>query len=501
MASRRSDDTWPVGPQGSTAQDIIYVLPAQTITRSVIHTTQYNHPLYLVKEICTEADGEFIAVDVSFDKLFVLFLVALFDAKALDVVNEGEEDMSVEYSMFGMSEENGEDHRCSKGNVEMPFPSINILKHAMSMYTIEGFLMFKKEFIDGAAYKYKGIESSSSATSFEVWGIRVARESHGEEPYQFRHVVTFNKDKGVVECSCKMFTEVGILCSPLSVLHACCVEQVPGRYIIRRWCKGIKDGQNLQLGSSTGKEHVGCSFVWKMQILRKMNSIITTSQVNKNARAHCEKYFMELKELVEFDVGSIHCDKDGQEKVLNSLPNVINPPGSRQKGIRNKRFNNIVEKKCNQIKLRKSKKLSKTDNGPCFANAPSYPSISYSQMLRQITLPIFNHSSLIPHDQHRVGEGSFPPPSFHPTYFFHSANSSLVFMPVTTPLVVKLFEELRAAIECVIWGDALWFILIRTCCVTSVGLRPLCLHLCCCLPLLYRSNSGHVILCIRHTLI
>ena len=63
-----------------------------------------------------------------------------------------------------------------------------------------------------------------------------------------------------------------------------------------------------------------------MQMLRKMNSIITISQRNKNARAYCEKYFMEFKELVEFDVGSIHCDEDGQEKVLNSLLNVINPP-------------------------------------------------------------------------------------------------------------------------------------------------------------------------------
>ena len=47
------------------------------------------------------------------------------------------------------SKENGEDHRCSKGNVEMAFPSINILKHAMFVYTVEAFLMFEKEFIDG----------------------------------------------------------------------------------------------------------------------------------------------------------------------------------------------------------------------------------------------------------------------------------------------------------------------------------------------------------------
>ena len=78
---------------------------------------------------------------------------------------------------------------------------------------------------------------------------------------------------------------------------------------------------------------------------------------------------MELKELVEFDVGSINCGEDGNVKVLNSLLNVLNPPGSRQKGVRNKRFKSIVERKCDEVKRRKSKKLSKNDVGS--STAPS----------------------------------------------------------------------------------------------------------------------------------
>ncbi|KAJ8437677.1 LOW QUALITY PROTEIN: hypothetical protein Cgig2_028615 [Carnegiea gigantea] len=270
---------------------------------------------------------------IIFDAFSVLFLVALFDEEALDAVaNEGEEDMSgsettnrslksrlratadlcdfynIFYDVVSESKKNGEDHRYRKGNVEMAFPSINILKHAMPVYIVEAFLMFEKEFIDGAGYNFKAIESSSSAMSFEVWGIRFARESHGEEPYEFQHIVNFNKEEG------------------------------------------------------------------------------------------------------------------GHEKVLNSLPNVLNPPGSRQKGVRNKRFKSIIERKCDQVKRRKSKKLSKNDVGS-------------STTASQITLPTFNHSSLVPHDQHRVG--SFPLPSFHPTYYFHSANSNSVFMPVMAPPVLQ----------------------------------------------------------------
>ncbi|KAJ8432079.1 hypothetical protein Cgig2_024689 [Carnegiea gigantea] len=133
---------------------------------------------------------------------------------------------------------------------------------------------------------------------------------------------------------------------------------------------------------------------------------------------------MSFKELVEFDVGSIHCDEDGNVKVLNSLSNVLNPPGSHQKGVRNKRFKSIVERKCDQVKWKKSKKLSKNDVGS--STAPS-----------QITLPMFNHLSVVPHDQHGVGEGSFPLSSFHPTYYFHSANSSSVFTPIMAPPVLQ----------------------------------------------------------------
>ena len=119
------------------------------------------------------------------------------------------------------SKENGEDYRCSKGDIEMAFPSVSILKHAMSVYTVEAFLMFEKEFIDGATYNYKAIESFSSAMSFEVWGIRVGRDSHGVDPYEVRHIVISNGDEGVVDCTCKMFLEIGILYSHcLRVLHA-----------------------------------------------------------------------------------------------------------------------------------------------------------------------------------------------------------------------------------------------------------------------------------------
>ena len=66
------------------------------------------------------------------------------------------------------SKENDEDHRCSKDNTRMTFPSINILEHALSMCTIETFLMFEKEFIDSVEYNYEEVQSSTCDRLFEV---------------------------------------------------------------------------------------------------------------------------------------------------------------------------------------------------------------------------------------------------------------------------------------------------------------------------------------------
>jgi len=88
-----------------------------------------------------------------------------------------------------------------------------------------------------------------------------------------------------------------------------------------------------------------------------MNSLVTVSQLNKNARANCEKCFNELKELVEVDVGSICSNGDEYDKKGKSSKDVLNYPGYWQKGVWNKRIKSIVEKKCDKVKCNKWKKL------------------------------------------------------------------------------------------------------------------------------------------------
>ena len=146
-------------------------------------------------------------------------------------------------------------------------------------------------FIDGAEHNCKEVAGSTCDRLFEVWGARITSEPHREELYEFQHIITLNNAQGFLECSCKMFTEVGILSSHcLRVLHACCVDEVLDQYIINRWWKGIKYGQSIDSGISSCNERKVCSSIWQMQMMRKMDSLIIASQMNKHARGHCERF-------------------------------------------------------------------------------------------------------------------------------------------------------------------------------------------------------------------
>ncbi|KAJ8452000.1 hypothetical protein Cgig2_016581 [Carnegiea gigantea] len=181
--------------------------------------------------------------------------------------------------------ENEEDHRNSNGIPEIAFPSMDLLKHGLSVYTIEAYNIFEQEFIDGAACNY---------------------------------------------------------------------EEVQEKYLQKRWCKTIEECQSSELiVGNARKEDIQCSSIWKMQMIRKMNTLITASQMNTQARVHYEEYFNKLKELVEQEVGSIYVEENVASKQMDSSRKILNPVGSKPKGERNKRKKSIVEKKCKQAKSKK----------------------------------------------------------------------------------------------------------------------------------------------------
>jgi len=67
------------------------------------------------------------------------------------------------------------------------------------------------------------------------------------------------------------------------------------QYVMKRWCNSIKYGQINDLGKYGLQEPMVCCFIWKMQMMRRINLLIRATQLNQNESANCEKYFTSLR--------------------------------------------------------------------------------------------------------------------------------------------------------------------------------------------------------------
>jgi len=97
----------------------------------------------------------------------------------------------------------------------MAFPLISLLKHTRSIYTIEAYRLFEKEFVKGAWYDQCEFYSDKSNREFRISGLTCLEESWGQglDGCTFEHTIVLNIKKGFIDCTSQNFTKVGLLCS------------------------------------------------------------------------------------------------------------------------------------------------------------------------------------------------------------------------------------------------------------------------------------------------
>ncbi|CAL1394878.1 unnamed protein product [Linum trigynum] len=110
---------------------------------------------------------------------------------------------------------------------------VEMLRHASEVYTPKVFKMFQQEFV-------------------KVWDCTIDKINKTEVQVEYKvryagrgteHFVRFEFLSQAVDCSCKKFECVGILCAhALKVLDKKNIKQIPKRYILKRWTKDAKDG-------------------------------------------------------------------------------------------------------------------------------------------------------------------------------------------------------------------------------------------------------------------
>ncbi|KAI5661212.1 hypothetical protein M9H77_20535 [Catharanthus roseus] len=129
--------------------------------------------------------------------------------------------------------------RCKEGFVEMIVTESKLLKHANEVYTIGAYRFFEEQFMKFSEYCQELVVCNEGEHVYEVLHPDIT---------SFRHTVVYNESTLNISCTCKMFNEVGILCSHcLCIFNIICVQVIPNKYILKRWTKDV----DLSLGSSS----------------------------------------------------------------------------------------------------------------------------------------------------------------------------------------------------------------------------------------------------------
>ncbi|XP_048497538.2 uncharacterized protein LOC125496087 [Beta vulgaris subsp. vulgaris] len=163
------------------------------------------------------------------------------------------------------------------------------------------------------------------------------------------HLVRFDQENMTIDCTCKYFTEMGLLCShSLRIFHIHNVENIPERYILGRWAK---HAMCTRVDDDVGKDvNIVQASVWRVQTTRDALAIINSTQHDIAARKVVENALSDLKSKVVLLIGKVD-ESITIDEVTNLLyPVVKDPPKKRKKGARNVRLKSTVEKQVNRLR-------------------------------------------------------------------------------------------------------------------------------------------------------
>ncbi|KAE9607264.1 putative Zinc finger, SWIM-type, FHY3/FAR1 family [Lupinus albus] len=141
---------------------------------------------------------------------------------------------------------------------------IMLLKNARDVYTPVIFNLVYREYEKSCNLIFKGYSQNLQLIEYEV----------GSFPSMRQHTVTYNSESQSIECSCKKFQFIGILCSHvLRVLNHLNIIIIPPKYILKRWTKHARSG---------------CVLDNKGQIIKEDPKVVVLNRYKDNCRSAVE---------------------------------------------------------------------------------------------------------------------------------------------------------------------------------------------------------------------
>ncbi|XP_061355328.1 protein FAR1-RELATED SEQUENCE 9-like [Gastrolobium bilobum] len=169
---------------------------------------------------------------------------------------------------------------------------------------------------------------------------------------QKQYFVTFESANCSIECTCRKFEPVGLLClQALKVLNFHNIFQIPSQYILKRWTKNAKDGFSISNNGkqvcNNGKQGINSRM---SQIMKKAIYFATkgalTDETIKMAEDHLEHGIKRLELILKntsgmIDKTAVDCKTSDEEidehNTLNSKK-VLDPQLVRARGVTNARL-------------------------------------------------------------------------------------------------------------------------------------------------------------------
>ena len=179
---------------------------------------------------------------------------------------------------------------------------------------------------------------------------------YGKCCQQVKHHIVDNQ----IECACKMFLKVGMLCSHVFyALQQADVEANPPQYLLNRWLKNAEkiliatDGQVSY--NQNDRKNMKITDIWY-----EFNSCLSLAGMDEDLTEQVYSTIKELKEkLASKETNTKSSKKDFLSSVIGSQPsevNVLPPKNSRNKGC-GKRMLSSIEVSENDKKRQRLCKL------------------------------------------------------------------------------------------------------------------------------------------------
>ncbi|XP_050229332.1 protein FAR1-RELATED SEQUENCE 7-like [Mercurialis annua] len=248
-------------------------------------------------------------------------------------------------------QEGDEDFNCTNGVPSCAIKESLILKQASIVYTNKIYkLFFEKEYLKGTgATNYEETACEGNLYEYKMW-------THGAKENMVS-TIFFNLDTLEVNCSCKKFESMGILCShALKAFVTKNITKIPEKYVIPRWTRNAKERKHLLEIEKSVHEISESEIIYSKRAMRSAYDLVSRSRENEKARAIIYQLFEEghtrLDDYFKNENADIQfsCRKNLAKKTLLDSKDdyeqiLMDPPRVRTKGDKGERIKNHWEKR------------------------------------------------------------------------------------------------------------------------------------------------------------